>query len=69
MNDMELPTTSTVETLAEEIAEIVVERQLLRAAGAPREALEANRRRLASAQNALSQRLIERHLPRQVGAA
>lgn len=69
MNDMESPATSTVETLAEEIAEIVVERQRLRAGGASREVLEANRRRLATAQNTLSQRLIERHLPRQVGAA
>jgi hypothetical protein len=60
---------STVETLADEIAELVVERQQLRAGGAGREILEANRRRLAAAQNQLSQLLIERHLPRQSGVA
>jgi len=66
---MEPRTTSTVETLADEIAGLVVERQRLRAGGAGRETLEANRRSLASAQNLLSQLLIERHLPRQSGAA
>jgi hypothetical protein len=66
---MESGSTSTVETLAEEIAEIVVERQRLRAGGATREALEENRRSLADAQNRLSQLLIDRHLPRQSGAA
>jgi len=60
---------STVETLADEIAELVVERQQLRAGEAGRETLEANRRRLAAAQNQLSQLLIARHLPRQSGAA
>jgi hypothetical protein len=52
----------TVETLTDEIGRIVVERQELRAAGAGAEALEENRRRLAAAQNRLSQLLIERHL-------
>jgi len=66
---MEPRTTSTVETLAEEIAALVVERQRLRAGGADRAMLEANRRSLAAAQNQLSQLLIERHLPRQAGAA
>jgi hypothetical protein len=66
---METLTTSTVETLADEIAEIVVERQRLRAGGASRAALEANRRRLADAQNQLSLLLIERHLPRQSSVA
>jgi len=66
---MESASTSTVESLAEEIAGIVVERQRLRAGGATREALEENRRGLADAQNRLSQLLIERHLPRQSGAA
>ena len=37
--------------------------------GAGRETLEANRRSLAAAQNLLSQLLIQRHLPRQSGAA
>jgi len=66
---MDPQATSTVETLAEEIAELVVERQRLRAGGATREALEANRRGLAAAQNRLSLLLIERHLPRASGAA
>jgi len=66
---MELGTASTVETLADEIAGLVVERQRLRAGGAGRELLEANRRSLAAAQNQLSQLLIERHLPHQSGAA
>jgi hypothetical protein len=66
---MEQRTTSTVETLADEIAGIVVERQRLRAGGATRAALELNRRSLASAQNRLSLLLIERHLPRQSGVA
>ena len=62
---METLATSTVETLADEIAQIVVERQRLRSGGASREALEANRRSLAAAQNRLSLLLIERHLPHQ----
>ena len=66
---MEPRTTSTVETLADEIAGLVVERQHLRGGGATPEELEANRRRLAAAQNELSLLLIERHLPRQFGAA
>jgi hypothetical protein len=53
----------TVETLTAEIGRIVVERQELRAAGAVSGELEENRRRLAAAQNQLSQLLIERHLP------
>ena len=69
LNEMEPRATSTVETLADEIAGLVVERQRLRAGGAGRETLEANRRSLAAAQNLLSQLLIERHLPRQSGAA
>jgi hypothetical protein len=53
----------TVESLAEEIGQIVSERQELRAAGAPIAALEENRRRLTAAQAQLSRLLIERHLP------
>jgi hypothetical protein len=53
----------TVETLAEEIGRIVVERQELRGAGAAPAELEENRRRLAAAQSQLSLLLIERHLP------
>ena len=66
---METLTTSTVESLADEIAEIVVERQRLRTGGASRAALEANRRTLAAAQNRLSLLLIERHLPRHSNVA
>jgi hypothetical protein len=66
---MEPRTTSTVETLAQEIARIVVERQRLRAGGATSEELEANRRTLAAAQNELSLLLIKRHLPQQFGVA
>jgi hypothetical protein len=66
---MEPRSTSTVETLADEIAGIVVERQRLRSGGATHEELEANRRRLAEAQNELSLLLIQRHLPQQSGAA
>jgi hypothetical protein len=66
---MEPRSTSTVETLADEIAGLVVERQRLRAGGADRDALELNRRSLAAAQNELSLLLIQRHLPRQSGAA
>jgi hypothetical protein len=58
----------TVESVSEEIGRIVAERQSLRAAGAGEDELEANRRRLASAQNELSRLLIQRHLP-QSGAA
>jgi hypothetical protein len=53
----------TVETLNAEIERVVAERQALRAAGADAATLEENRRRLAAAQAALSQLLIERHLP------
>jgi hypothetical protein len=53
----------TVETLMGEIGRIVVERQELRASGAPPAALEANRRELAAAQGQLSLLLIERHRP------
>jgi hypothetical protein len=53
----------TVEALTEEIGRIVAERQEQRAAGAPPEALEENRRRLTEAQHRLSQLLIERYLP------
>jgi large exoprotein involved in heme utilization and adhesion len=53
----------TVETLTAEISRIVAERQALRAAGASPETLEENRRRLAAAQNELSQLLIARYLP------
>jgi hypothetical protein len=53
----------TVESLNVEIERVVAERQSLRAAGADAATLEENRRRLAAAQAALSQLLIERHLP------
>jgi len=60
--------THTVETLTAEISRIVGERQELRAVGASFDALEENRRRLAAAQNELSQLLIDRHLPRSQSA-
>ena len=69
MSDVEPLDTSTVESLTEEITRLVAERQQLRAGGAERDALEANRRRLAAAQGRLSQLLIERHLPGPSGAA
>ena len=53
----------TIETLTQEIGQIVAERQELRARGAAVEELEANRRRLAGAQAQLSQLLIARFLP------
>jgi hypothetical protein len=53
----------TVESLTAEISRVVVERQALRAEGAPAEQLEENRRLLAAAQSRLSVLLIERHLP------
>ena len=60
----------TVESVTAEIGRIVAERQDLRAAGADFEALEENRRRLATAQSALSQLLIERYLrPHEGGLA
>jgi len=58
----------TVETLTAEISRIVAERQELRAAYASAEALEANRRRLAAAQNELSRLLIARYLPQSASA-
>lgn len=51
----------TIESLGAEIGRIVAERQELRAAGAPSEALEENRRRLAAAQTHLSRLLIARY--------
>ena len=57
------PAEQTVETLRAEIERTVAERQELRAAGAPPEALEENRRRLADAQARYSRLLIRRFLP------
>ena len=54
----------TVESVVDEIGRIVAERQQLRAAGAPADMVEANRRRLADAQAQLSALLIDRHLER-----
>lgn len=59
----------TVESLNSEIERVVAERQALRAAGADAATLEANRRRLAEAQAALSRLLIERHLPHRLKEA
>src|SRR3954462_5941381 len=60
LSEVEPGPASTVEMLVEELAEIVVERQRLRAGDPPQQALEANRRALAAAQNQLSLLLVER---------
>jgi len=52
-----------VEELHELIAELVRERQQLRASGASHTSLERNRRQLARSQLELSHALIERHAP------
>ena len=59
----------TVESLSEEIRGLVFERQTLRAVGAPREQLEANRVELVRAQQALVHALIRRYLPADLNAA
>ena len=52
-----------VDELSERIAALAAERQELRRAGASSEVLEENRRQLGRSQWALSQALIEQHLP------
>jgi hypothetical protein len=52
-----------VEDLSRRIAELAAERQELRSAGASGEVLEQNRVQLSRSQWALSQALIEQHLP------
>jgi len=52
-----------VAELSERIAELAAERQELRQAGASGEVLEENRKQLSRSQWALSQALIEQHLP------
>ena len=54
-------TTETPEDLLERVAELVHERQVLRAAGAGRSELERNRAEIARAQWDLSRALIVRH--------
>lgn len=56
--------TAPVEGLAEQIVALVHERQQLRARGANRVSLEQNRLQLVDSHRALSQALVERHLPR-----
>jgi hypothetical protein len=51
-------------TLQREIAQLVVERQDLRASGASDDTLEENRRELAKRQRDLSQLLIDLYLPK-----
>jgi hypothetical protein len=53
----------SVESLADRIAELVAERQDLRASGSPAGAIERNRIQLARAQWELAHALIDRHLP------
>ena len=60
---MPVTETRSIESLTQEIGDIVAERQALRAAGAPTAELEANRKRLTEAQAALSRLLIASHLP------
>lgn len=52
-----------VDELSERIAALAAERQELRTAGASGEVLEENRVQLSRSQWALSQALIEQHLP------
>jgi hypothetical protein len=52
----------SVESLADLIADLVVERQQLRAAGSPTAAIERNRIQLARAQWELAHALIDEHL-------
>ncbi len=56
-----IETTGTPEDLLERVAELVHERQVLRAAGAGRSELERNRAEIARAQWDLSRALIVRH--------
>ena len=58
-----------LDALADRISALVLERQELRATGAPSEALERNRRELVHAQWELSYALIDRHLPAEAHAA
>ena len=60
MNDVNC---GNVESLSEEIATLVAERQRLRSSTADPEVLERNRRRIAELQWALSHALIQRYLP------
>jgi hypothetical protein len=52
----------SVDMLAVRIAELIGERQELRAAGSPRAAIERNRVQLARAQWELAHALIDEHL-------
>jgi hypothetical protein len=53
----------TVEVLADQLSELVAERQQLRAIGAPPAGIERNRLQIARAQWELSHALIDRYLP------
>ena len=53
----------TVEMLALQIAELVVERQELRRSNAPVEAIERNRVQIARLQWELAHALIDRYMP------
>ena len=55
-------TPSSVESVAARIADLVTERQELRAAGSPPAAIERNRVQLARAQWELAHALIDEHL-------
>jgi hypothetical protein len=52
----------SVDVLAARIAELITERQALRAAGSPAAAIERNRVQLARAQWELAHALIDEHL-------
>ena len=60
---MDTDTRNGIEKLSERIAALAAERQELRKAGASGEVLEENRLQLSRSQWALSQALIEQHLP------
>jgi hypothetical protein len=60
---------ASVESLLEQIGELVAERQALRTKGSSTTNLERNRRRIAKLQWELSRALIERHLPPEEQAA
>jgi uncharacterized small protein (DUF1192 family) len=58
-----METQTGVDELSERIGALAAERQELRKAGASGEVLEENRRQLSRSQWALSEALIEQHLP------
>jgi hypothetical protein len=66
--DAEPVVRTTVEDLVGRIADLVLQRQSLRSAGATPSSLEQNRRALVSAHWELSHALIDRHCPKRDAA-